>query len=184
MEMQKVSKKRLAFIGLGSNLGDRLNWFNQAIESLRRLPKTRLMYYSSIYVTEPVGEKDQPEFFNAVVAVHTALPPMELLQHLQAIEEKLQRKRDKHWGPRTIDLDILAIEDITIQEGATLQVPHPLINKRKFVLLPWAEIAPDFIVPGIGKTVDKLLQLCHDTSGINLFLPAEQWGQQIDREKK
>ncbi len=170
---------RLAFIGLGSNLGDRLHWLTEAMRQLKRLPKSKLWRHSSVYVTEPVGERDQPDFFNAVVAVRTALSPKMLLQRLQAIEAKLGRKREKRWGPRTIDLDILAIENITIDDDPDLRVPHPLIGERKFVLIPWLEIAADFIVPRVGKSVRELYTRCCDTSGVNMFLSAQQWREQI-----
>lgn len=143
----------LAYIGLGSNLGDREAFLRQALERLR--PRR----VSRIVETEPWGRADQPRFLNAVAEIETSLDPQALLEHLQALEREFGRVRTKRWGPRTLDLDLLLYEDRQIR-SETLVVPHPLLARRRFVLEGLAELCPDRRVPGWGKTVRELLEEC------------------------
>lgn len=155
------------FIGLGSNLGDRHQYLHEAREHLRSHPGMALLQQSSLYRTAPVGLLDQPEFLNQVVEIATRLTPQALLHTLLQIECGLGRRREKKWGPRTIDLDILAFDQARINT-AELIVPHPEIRRRRFVLAPWAEIAPDFVLPDGGQTVAELLARCDDKSAVHV----------------
>ncbi len=138
--MSPISPHR-AYIGLGSNLDNPRTRVIQALEALDRLPLTCLAKASRLYLSRPVGPQDQPDFINAVAALHTRLSPLALLDQLQALEQQHRRRRMRHWGPRTLDLDLLLFDT---QELALprLCVPHPHIQQRGFVLLPLQEIAP------------------------------------------
>ncbi len=146
----------LAYIGIGSNLGDKRGNIRRAVEALGADPGNRRVRCSPLYSTEPVGKKDQDWFVNGVVSLETSLGPRELLELLISIEKKMGRVRREKWGPRTIDLDILFYEDQILKEP-NLQVPHPRLHERKFVLLPLRDLAPDWIHPELGKTVSRLL---------------------------
>jgi 2-amino-4-hydroxy-6-hydroxymethyldihydropteridine diphosphokinase len=136
-----------AFLGLGSNQGDRTALLTEAALRLRRSPGVEILAASSLYATAPVGVLDQPEFLNAVVAVRTSLPPAALLALCQGIEAALGRVRTQRWGPRTIDLDILLYGDLQLAADG-LELPHPRLRERAFVLLPLAEIAPELRLEG------------------------------------
>lgn len=146
----------IAYIGIGSNLGDRKALVNQAVRLLRELPKTSLLKVATTIETEPIGRRDQPNFLNTVAEVETALNPRELLNHLHRIEEALGRERGEHWGPRTIDLDILLYGNLILNEP-DLVIPHPHMNGRRFVLEPLTEIAPYAVHPTAGKSISELL---------------------------
>ena len=141
-----------AFIGLGSNLGERETHIRLALDDLARMPETRLVRASSLYDTEPVGEVDQPNFLNAVAQIDTELTARQLLWNLQLIERRLGRVRTRKWGPRTIDLDLLLYGDLVVDEP-DLQVPHPEILKRSFVLVPLLELDPALVHPATGETL-------------------------------
>lgn len=132
---------QLAYIGLGSNLESPVEQVRQALNELATLPLSRLTAASSLYVSRPVGPQDQPDFINAVAALETRLSPLALLDQLQALEQRHRRRRQFHWGPRTLDLDLLlyAHDDI---KTPRLRIPHPQMTARAFVLAPLAEIAP------------------------------------------
>jgi 2-amino-4-hydroxy-6-hydroxymethyldihydropteridine diphosphokinase len=153
-----------AFIALGGNVGDVRATFDAAIAMLCDGPDVRLLARSSDYLTPPWGVTDQPPFTNAVIAVSTTLAPHTLLARAQACERALGRDRahEQHWGPRPIDLDILAYDDVVLND-ATLTLPHPHLFERAFVLVPLAEIAPDRAIAGI-QVSDALAQV--DTGGI------------------
>ena len=158
-----------AFIALGGNVGDVRATFDRAITIMCDSGGVRIAARSSDYRTPPWGVTDQPPFINAVIAVSTTLEPHALLTRAQASERALGRDRAKeqHWGPRTIDLDILAYDDLVLND-ATLTLPHRHLFERAFVLVPLAEIAPDRVITGI-RVADALKRV--DAAGIEK-LPA------------
>ena len=148
-----------AFVGLGSNLGDRESYLRRAIELLREEPGIDVVAVSTVRETEPVDYLDQPRFLNAVALVETALAPRALLDRLLAVEQALGRQRDgPRFGPRTIDLDLLLYGDESVDESG-LEVPHPRLTKRRFALEPLHELDPDLVVPGRGRVSDLLSAL-------------------------
>lgn len=153
----------IAYIGIGSNMGDRKANCLRAIESLSEAG--RVLTVSSLYYTEPVGYREQEDFINAVAAVETDHSPLELLIACQSIEDRLGRTRTVRWGPRTVDLDILLYGDQVVNLPQ-LAIPHPLMASRKFVLVPLAEIAPDAVHPVIKKNTIQLLQELKDTATV------------------
>jgi 2-amino-4-hydroxy-6-hydroxymethyldihydropteridine diphosphokinase len=146
----------LAYIGIGSNLGDKQGNCRRAIEALGSDPKNRLIRCSPLYCTEPVGKTDQDWFVNGVVSLETSMDPGELLEFLLSIEKRMGRVREEKWGPRTIDLDILFYED-QILNDADLHIPHPRLQERRFVLIPLKDVAPDLVHPVLGKPVSRIL---------------------------
>lgn len=145
-----------ALIGFGSNLGDSRRICREAIDALKRDPRIDIRAVSSLYRTRPVGGVEQGWFLNGVILARTALDPWELLECLQKLELDFGRTREVHWGPRTLDLDILAFGEEIIA-SATLNVPHPLLHERLFVLIPMAEIAPAWVHPVLGSSIRRLL---------------------------
>ncbi len=145
-----------AFLGLGSNLGNPKENILRAIQQLSSLPNTKILNQSSLYRTEPIGNTNQNWFLNSVVQVQTNYSPRELLISLMALEKGMGRMRIEKWGPRIIDLDILYFDDLIINEEE-LQIPHPGISERCFVLVPLNEIAPDYIHPELKKSNRNLL---------------------------
>jgi len=143
------------FIALGSNRGDKKKNCQQALERLTEDPDNRILRQSSWYLTQPVGLDDPEWFINGVFLLETGQAPRELLETLLKIENRLGRERTIKWGPRTIDLDILFYDDRVIQE-VDLVIPHSELEKRRFVLDPLSEIAPDLIHPIIKKTIKEL----------------------------
>ena len=140
----------VAYIGLGSNLGDREQTIRSAIAAVQGV-----VAVSELRETDPVGVTEQPAFLNGAIAVETELSPRELLQSLLAVERELGRERGERWGPRTIDLDLLLYGTETVDEPG-LTVPHPHLHERRFALEPLAELDPELVVPGRGR-VDELL---------------------------
>jgi 2-amino-4-hydroxy-6-hydroxymethyldihydropteridine diphosphokinase len=150
----------LALIGLGSNLGDRKAQLDAAVAALAEAPGVVVRAVSRYHETAPVGGPEgQPNYLNAAAAVETTLDPLDLLHVLQAIEHRAGRVRTVRWGPRTLDLDLLLFGDRIIETGE-LQVPHPRMAERLFVLAPLAEIAPGAVDPVTGRTVAELLAAC------------------------
>ncbi len=143
------------FLSLGSNMGDRLNYLERAFNELAANPQITIVDQSSVYETKPVGYLDQDDFLNMVVAIATRLSPHELLDYIQEVELRLGRKRDKHWSPRTIDIDILIFGEEII-EDERLTIPHKLMHERVFVLLPLYEIYQGPI-PGVEQTIPNLI---------------------------
>jgi 2-amino-4-hydroxy-6-hydroxymethyldihydropteridine diphosphokinase len=148
----------IAHIGLGANLADPVRQVQQGIRELAGLPGTRLIRHSSLYRTAPVGEPDQPDFVNAVAVLDTALSPHELLRELLAVEARHGRVRSKPNAPRTLDLDLLLFDGQVISEPG-LQVPHPRMHQRAFVLVPLIEVTPDALIPGRGSAVELAARL-------------------------
>ena len=149
----------IAYVGLGSNQDNPVGQVRHALAELAVLPATRLFVSSRIYRSAPLGPANQPDYINAVAALETRLPADTLLAALQAIESRHGRVRGPvRWGPRTLDLDLLLYGDAVI-DAPDLQVPHPGLPERVFVLYPLNEIAPRLAVPGRG-TVRELLQQC------------------------
>ena len=156
-----------ALIGLGGNLGAVGERLDAAITSLDALPGIAVVARSRFYRTPPWGNVEQPDFVNAAIAVDTSLPAIELLDALLATERAFGRVRDgERWGPRTLDLDLLAYGDEVIDDDR-LTVPHPRIAERAFVLLPLADIAGDVALPGVGRV--RALLGAIDTSGCTLL---------------
>lgn len=144
-----------AFVGLGSNLGESAQTLSDAVLVLHRTPGVQVVKVSSLYYTAPVGGVEQPEYCNQAVEIHTSLGPVELLNLLLATEAQFGRVRKVHWGPRTLDLDLLFYDQQTL-ELPTLTLPHPRIGERGFVLAPLLELEPDWMHPVLGSTVKQL----------------------------
>ncbi len=141
-------------VGLGSNLDGPARQIETAFGMLEGMDQTRLVARSSLYRSAPLGGIEQPDFVNAAALLTTVLPPREFLAQLQSIESARGRERGEiHWGPRVLDLDLLAYDGHLVDEP-DLTVPHPGIASRNFVLLPLCEIAPDFVIPGLGRVRD------------------------------
>lgn len=154
----------IAYIGLGSNIEPKEKYVMDAIKLLTKHDHIKLRKQSAIYETEPVDYLEQDKFLNMVVEVETSLSSGELLQYCQQIELQLGRDRSESQiekGPRTIDLDVLIFGE-EIKEEETLQIPHPRLYERAFVLVPLAEIAPTLAVPGVGQKVEELLRQLPD----------------------
>jgi 2-amino-4-hydroxy-6-hydroxymethyldihydropteridine diphosphokinase len=158
-----------AYLALGSNLGDRAGALAAAVAALRALPGTEVLAESSVYETAPVGPVPQPDYLNAAVSIRTGLGPRELLDRCLAIERDLGRVRAERWGPRTIDIDLLAYGGLRMSEP-DLILPHPRIAERAFVLLPLSEIAPGLVVG--GRTAADLASSA-DRSGVRRLASGE-----------
>ena len=144
------------FLGLGSNLGDKEANIREALERLARHPDVRLKRVSSLYEAAPVGFADQPDFVNAVALIETELGPADLLHIVVSIEDDMGRVRNRHWGPRVIDIDLLLYNNVEIA-APELAIPHPRMMDRAFVMAPLAEIAPDLELPG-GRKPGEVLE--------------------------
>jgi 2-amino-4-hydroxy-6-hydroxymethyldihydropteridine diphosphokinase len=155
----------ICFIGLGSNLGRPLDRCLEAVEHLRLIRNSQVLRTSSFYRTEPVGPVDQDLFINAVIEMRTSLTVGELMRELQIIEMKMGREKTVKWGPRIIDLDILLYGQEIIKTGI-INVPHPELHKRRFVMEPLYEIAPYAIHPAYGVSVTGLMERLTDMSKV------------------
>ena len=156
-----------AYVGVGSNLANPRAQVERALQCFARMPQSRLVRCSRLYRSAPWGKLDQPEFVNAAAAIETGLSPQALMQALLAIERDAGRDRSgERWGPRILDLDLLLYGALTLAEPG-LQLPHPHLHERAFVLLPLAEIAPHVDVPGHGPISGLLARI--DTTGCHLI---------------
>lgn len=145
-----------AYLSLGSNLGDRNAMLEEALARLSSSGRLTVVKRSSVYETEPVGFADQLWFYNLAAEVDTALSPEELLQLTKEVEQEMMRTREIRWGPRTIDIDIVLYEDVKLATDR-LTIPHPEMTRRRFVLEPLHEVAPDLVLPD-GRRVEQLLE--------------------------
>lgn len=151
LEFENVSvnitlSRHTAYLGIGSNMGDRMGYIDSATEQLDKTPGIKVVRRSGIIETDPYGPVEQDKFLNGVLEIETCLNPEALLDKLHMIEDNLGRKRTVHWGPRTVDLDILLFDDL-VMNSDDLIIPHPDMKNRDFVLKPLAEIAPHLIHP-------------------------------------
>ena len=149
---------KTAFVGIGSNLGDREDNLRRAVELLSVEDGVDVTAVSEISETEPVGPVEQGAFLNGAVRIETDLGPRELLERLLAVEQRLGRVREERWGPRTIDLDLLLYGDEAVDEPG-LTVPHPRLHERRFALEPLADLAPSLEIPGRGPISTLLAEL-------------------------
>ena len=153
------------WLGLGANLGNRQETLRKSLTQIHSLQSTEVVTLSSLYETEPVGERDQPMFLNCVAEIKTGLSPQQLLQELKRIELLLGRQNRKRWREREIDIDILIYGDNYIDEP-DLQIPHPELHNRGFVLVPLAELVPNLPHPLLDRTISELLQGLDSTDDV------------------
>jgi 2-amino-4-hydroxy-6-hydroxymethyldihydropteridine diphosphokinase len=158
-----------AYIALGSNVGDRLAFLRRAVARLREMPDVQVIKLSSVYDTEPIGVTDQDWFLNAAVEIDTCLSPSCLLICTQTIERDLARVTTRHWGPRTLDLDILLFGN-SVLSTPSLIIPHPELHRRAFVMIPLLEINPTVMLPD-GTAVDTCLKILIPPQEVHLFGP-------------
>ncbi|MGT2928876.1 2-amino-4-hydroxy-6-hydroxymethyldihydropteridine diphosphokinase [Streptococcus dentasini] len=154
------------YLSLGSNMGDRQTYLKQALARLSALPQTQLKSLSSIYESQAWGVTNQADFLNLACKLETQLPPLALLHFCQSIERDLGRVRHQHWGPRTLDIDILLYGQVTM-DNLELQLPHPYMTQRAFVLVPLLEIEAELTEPSTGLSYASYLAEL-DCSGIRL----------------
>ncbi|MFI6804084.1 2-amino-4-hydroxy-6-hydroxymethyldihydropteridine diphosphokinase [Streptomyces luteogriseus] len=158
-----LSNPKWAVVALGSNLGNRLETLQGAVDALGDTPGLRIKGVSPVYETEPWGVDpgSQPAYFNAVVVLKTTLPPSSLLERAHAVEEAFHRVRDEHWGPRTLDVDIVSYADV-VSDDPQLTLPHPRAHERAFVLAPWHDLDPEAQLPGRGPVAGLLDTVTRD----------------------
>lgn len=158
-----LQNPKRAVVSLGANLGNRLETLQGAVDALEDTPGIRVKAVSPVYETEPWGVEpgSQPSYFNAVAVLKTTLPPSSLLERAQAVEEAFHRVRDERWGPRTLDVDIVAYADLH-SDNPRLTLPHPRAHERAFVLAPWLDIDPAAELPGRGPVADLLDAVTRD----------------------
>ena len=158
----------LVYIGIGSNQGKKRENYQEALNRIAKIPKTRITRESSLYESEPIGDSKE-WFVNGVIEVETELLPIPLLQRCTNIERAMGRKKvRKKWGSRVIDLDILLFDNVMMNRR-NLEIPHPEMHNRKFVLIPLSEIAPQHVHPALGKTISQLAVKTTDEKKVSLF---------------
>lgn len=158
-----------AYLGLGSNLGDRLANLQRAVDLLNGTEGVRVVRSSRVYETDPVGPP-QPRYLNAVLAVETSLDPRGLLESGLAVEDAMGRVRGERWGPRVVDVDVLTVDDVEVDEP-DLRVPHPRMHERAFVLVPLSELDPDATLPG-GRRLATVRTGAGILAGVRPHAPA------------
>lgn len=156
-KIAKANPITTVYLGLGSNVGDREEYIEQAISLLKETPGIKVIRRASNFETEAEGKTTQPLFINSAVEISTDLPPAKLLEVTQSIEDTLGRERGVEWGPRTIDIDILLYGDTVISDNA-LTIPHALMHERLFVLEPLKQIAPHVVHPMFDRTISELFE--------------------------
>ncbi len=155
-----------AFLGFGGNLDEPLNNFRQARQELAEHPEIEVVSVSPLYQTPPIGGPEgQPDYLNGVIEILTGLSPLDLLQLCQRIEAAAGRTRDIHWGPRTLDIDLLLVDQLVIDDPF-LTLPHPRLQHRHFVLLPLNDLAPELLHPVFKRTMNQLLKALPAAVGI------------------
>lgn len=152
-----------AAIAIGSNIGERLTYLQDAVDQLASLGD--VIAVSAVYETDPVGGPEQQDFLNAVVVIETELEPVALLNAGHLIEQNAHRERIEHWGPRTLDVDVLAVGQQVINNDE-INLPHPRAHERGFVLVPWNDVDPDFNLVGYGRISELVTRV--DVSGVRL----------------
>jgi 2-amino-4-hydroxy-6-hydroxymethyldihydropteridine diphosphokinase len=152
---------RRVVLALGSNLGDRLELLQGAVDALADTPGLRVVGGSPVYETDPVGGPDQPDYLNAVVVAEGRLSARTLLERAQAVENAFGRVREERWGPRTLDVDVVAVGDLEVREP-DLEVPHPRAVERAFVLVPWLDVDAAAVLPGAGPVAALVERLGRD----------------------
>ena len=158
--------KSRAFLGFGGNLGNLLDNFRQARQQLAKHPQVELISSSPLYQTPPVGgPKGQPDYLNGAIEIRTGLSALDLLQLCRRIEDDFGRVRDQHWGSRTLDIDLLLIDNL-VMGVPLLTLPHPRLHQRHFVLLPLNDLAPELNHPVFNETINNLLNVLPATAGI------------------
>ena len=151
----RAPQPRRVVLALGSNLGDRLENLQGAVDALFDAPGLGFGAVSPVYETRPVGGPEQPDYLNAVITVDTALPARTILDRAHGVEEAFQRVRGVPWGPRTLDVDLIVVGD-EVSDDPELTLPHPRAHERAFVLAPWHDIEPDAEIPGRGRVAELL----------------------------
>ncbi|AUH41528.1 2-amino-4-hydroxy-6-hydroxymethyldihydropteridine diphosphokinase [Streptomyces sp. CMB-StM0423] len=155
-----LQNPKRAVLSIGSNLGNRLETLQGSVDALEDTPGLRVKAVSPVYETDPWGVEpgSQPTFFNAVLIVRTTLPPASLMERAHAVEEAFARVRDEQWGPRTLDVDIVAYQGV-LSDDPALTLPHPRAHERAFVLVPWHDVDPAAELPGRGPVAELLAQV-------------------------
>ena len=156
-----MAESRTLVLSLGANLGDTAATLATAVDALRSTPGITVTAVSPVYRTAPVGGVEQPDFVNLVVLATTSLEPDDVLAATAQIETAAGRTREVHWGPRTLDIDIIAIDGV-VRDDAHLTLPHPRAHERAFVLVPWCAIDPDAVLPGHGRVADLAARASSD----------------------
>jgi len=167
---QRSDRWFVVYIGLGSNLDRPLDQIKRAFDELQDIPDSRCLRRSPLYRSPPMGPRDQPDYVNAVAALETRLSPRNLLTVLQGIERTHHRVREQQWGARTLDLDLLLYGDLVVS-SSDLEVPHPGLTERAFVLYPLRDIAPELRVPGHGS-VSMLAAACVGQDVVKIQVPS------------
>ena len=166
LQIMTEENKSRAFLGFGGNLGKPLNNFRQARQQLAEHPQVTVISSSPLYQTPPVGGPDgQLDYLNAVVEIRTGLSALDLLQLCRRIEDNAGRIREQHWGARTLDIDLLLIDDL-VMDVPHLTLPHPRLQQRHFVLLPLNDLAPQLNHPILNETISNLLEALPTAAGI------------------
>lgn len=157
-----------AYLGLGSNIGERIGYIEDALSEIKNIKNTNVVKVSSVYETEPWGNVDQDDYLNSVIEIDTGLDAQNLLNELKLIEKKIGRTENQRWAQREIDIDLLFYGN-EILESEFMTVPHPQIEKRKFVLVPMSELNADFIHPVFKKTISQLLSETKDELNVTKY---------------